>query len=171
MVFLPVIVGYANLKIVPGRSVGDVRVARSLPSTLGKPTYSDSAMGKSLLTWIGRDGHRLDVFVASKGDGPGEDVRVDYVRTTSPDFRLPSGLRVGSPSDALHRAYPHAKPLYAPKGGPTDRPILMDDVKRGIAWLDVPTSKVAALIVHAPGRPLTYAEGVVPPTPRPASAE
>jgi len=146
--------------VVPGRSIGSLRLgvevaAAHLPTT--PADFSDGAMMKQWLTWYDQ-GHpptQLDVYVETDNaatDGDRHSAQV--VRATSTYFRLANGLRNGSTLHQIEECYGRL-PLastYRLKAGPR---YLYDDVARGIAFELAGTSSTSqcrALVVHLPGR-------------------
>ena len=142
----------SDFRIVPGERIGKVRLgapASSL-SKLGRPSGGDSAMGKSFVTWLGRSGHRLDVFESLTPDASAGKV-ILAVRVTSPRFRTTAGLGPGCSEQVWRRAYPAANDLtsYRPPSG--GAPIhLFSDAKRGIAF-EVVKGRCLAVSVQQKG--------------------
>lgn len=96
-----------------GHNVGSVFLGEdsdSLLQALGKPDFSDAAMGKAWLTWLGKkDEHnnqtQLDVFVTYK-DSTMSTRTVQQIRTTSSAYQLADSLHVYSSFQRLQGAYP-----------------------------------------------------------------
>ncbi len=155
----------ANLLIVPGRSVGAIRLGAA-PGKAGLPTAppaaSDAAMLKAWATWYGAPGTggnrsavptELDVYTAPPAGDDGSHKAVQLVRATSPWFRLAGGLRVGASLRAIRAAH-GALPLAATYRLPGGLRYLYDDAARGIAFeTDGPGagSTCRAIVVHLPG--------------------
>ena len=152
--FLSVLLlGTANWLVVPGRSLGHVRIGPHLASlnALGTAQYGDAAMQKSWSTWIGTGGGRIDVRIANDAAGTEhEQRRIHVVRATSSRFHLTNGIHPGSPARKLKSAYPAAK-IKASYTSPSGKVAVWDDVKRGLGWEVAPNGRVLALIVHDAG--------------------
>ncbi|RZJ66178.1 MAG: hypothetical protein EOO50_10970 [Flavobacterium sp.] len=105
-----------NTDIIAGQSVGNVSLemdSQRLEPILGKPDLSDSAMGKSWMTWYSTNSNadsgksELNVFTTYKDDEMKQKV-VKLVRVTSPDFKIDS-LGSGNSFDEIKAKFPNMK--------------------------------------------------------------
>lgn len=148
--------------IVPGRSIGQTSLGEdveTLTNTLGKPDFSDAAMGKAWLVWFGkqRDEHNnrteLDVYVTYKDSTMTSKV-VKQIRTTSAAFKVSDSVHVYASLATLKTRFPDIAPVRKYKDGERDI-TLYDDVKRGIAF-DVALAGnqqiCTGITVHEPGK-------------------
>jgi hypothetical protein len=157
MLGMPPLFVPSDWAIVPGRSLGHVRIGANPSSVFdefGKPSSEDAAMGKAWATWFGPQGGRLDIFSSRSPDADSRDrVKVLLVRVTSTKFRLASGLHTGSSSERFKRAYPRAR-TWGRYRSSVGRVTIWDDVRCGLAWETTPSGAVLAITVHAAGEPL-----------------
>ncbi len=137
--------------VVPGKSVGFVRVAENMDDVfrrLGKPDLSDAAMGKSSNTWISGL-NRLDIF-AARQMGIGQEIsRARQIRVTSKYFKTASGLGPGGRTENFRQAFPSAKRVaFYPSN--TGRVDVYDSRRRGLAW-EARHGRCVAVVIHKPG--------------------
>lgn len=153
--------------IVPGKQMGNIMLglpADSLSSMLGKPDFSDAAMGKAWLIWYGkkRDEHNnrssLEIFI-TYADSTMRGKTVQQILTTSPEFETARGAKVYDDLASIQQKYPgivstgHYKEL---NGGRVFQ--LYDDLQNGIAFEIAEANKqyiCIGIIIHYPGRPIT----------------
>jgi len=93
--------------VVPGKRMGALRIdqnADSVVKRLGKPDYSDAAMGKALLKWNNFKGGHLVVFIAQKM-GVEDYHRFKMIRSGSPVFKTEDELGVGSSLKSLRARF------------------------------------------------------------------
>ena len=151
--------------IIPGKRIGKTFLledAERLSKILGKPDYSDAAMGKAWLTWFGkkRDEHNnrteLNVYTTYKDTSMTSKV-VKQIRTTSSWFVLKNNIHVYSDFSAVQNAFPGLE--YSGKYRDGDREIkLYDDIRQGIAFEIVTANRqqiCIGIIIHEPGDPVT----------------
>lgn len=154
-----------RLEIIPGKSIGKVRIDGSSESLsyLGNPDTAESAMGKSWMTWFSKNSispsgkYELNIFT-QYADAKLSQKAVKMIRVTSPDFRTADGINPGSDSSEVFKKYPNLK--YAGKFVEADQHplhVIYTDDKSGIAVeIDREIAKCAAIIVFDSG------EGLMP---------
>ncbi|MBV7533771.1 hypothetical protein [Chitinophaga sp. sic0106] len=98
--------------IMPGKRIGITVIqanADSLIKIIGKPDFSDAAMGTYLNTWYARhtDGiYQTSIFSQRNMGGPVEAItHVKSVYVTSPAFRTSNGLGPGTPMATIQNLY------------------------------------------------------------------
>ena len=126
--------------IVPGQSIGKTPLgldASLLEQRLGRPDFSDAAMGKAWLTWNGkRDEHNnrteLNIYTTYK-DSTMQTKVVRQIRTTSSYFKTKENMGVYRSLDELQKHFPNLKAVGHYKDG--SRTITIYDAARyGIAF-------------------------------------
>ncbi|MCR8561517.1 hypothetical protein KXD93_27935 [Mucilaginibacter sp. BJC16-A38] len=143
--------------IVPGKSIGKISIggsADSVVSLLGKPDFSDAAMGSALMTWYNKhdtSGYKISIFAAHNFGAKNEAVaHIRKILTTSPAFKTAEGLNPGMPLSEYSR---HFK--LTPAGGFTTNgggKIKVYEAKEeGIAFeIDSVSNTGIAIVVHKP---------------------
>lgn len=151
-----------DYRIVPGKSIGQTALgedAETLSKTLGKPDFSDAAMGKAWLVWYGkqRDEHNnrteLDVYVTYKDSNMTSKV-VKEIRTTSSAFKVNDSVHVYASLSTLSNSFPNIQSVQKYKDDQRDITIY-DDVNNGIAFDVVQAGNqqiCVGVIVHEPGK-------------------
>lgn len=149
-----------KFRIVPGESIGDIHILHNTETlaSLGEPTTSDSAMGKSWLTWAGKDGHELNIYTTYKDSEMKEKV-VKLVRSSSPDFATDSGAGTGKDAAVIKAAFPDLKEAatYTMKPG-NGKVTIWDDAAQGIAFETAASNgkeSCIAVIIHEKGKKVT----------------
>lgn len=149
--------------IIPGKSIGKIVLngnADSAVDLLGKPDFSDAAMGSVLITWYVKHdtaGYKTSIF-ANHNFGAKDDsvARIRKILVTSPDFKTAEGLNTGLPLSEYQKHYDLKQvSAYTAKG----QKILVYEAKnKGIAFEVNPASnRGAAIVVYKPGdTPATY---------------
>lgn len=140
-----------DILLIPGESAGDIHLFESdssLLETLGKPDYSDAAMGKALLVWhAGGDSVRYPLSVFTARDmGNDETARIQQIRITSPFYTTAEGICASSTLDEIANhyqtepveTYEHDGQLYT-----------VHDSKQGIAFEVGPDDRCVAVIIHS----------------------
>jgi len=131
--------------VVPGKSIGSTFLGddyEKVAARMKKPNFGDAAMGRSWTTWIGKGG-RLDIFaVRGRGDKP----TVRLIRVSSPTFRLPDGVHVGSPLQDVLKAWPTLRRIHFMHGHS-----IWDDAKDGLV-VEGLLNKCFAIAVHPAGQ-------------------
>lgn len=154
----------SDREILPGSRIGKTFVGEATDTVitiLGKPDYSDAAMGKAWMTWFGkkRDEHNnrteLNVFVTYQ-DSTMRSKTVRQIRTTSSWFVLGDSIHVYSDFRAIQKDYPSVTYTGTYKeGARTFR--IFDELQKGIAFETTEVGEqvlCTAIIVHTPGKPL-----------------
>lgn len=149
--------------IEPGTGVGKLVLngnADSAASFLGKPDFSDAAMGSALMTWYAKHdtaGYKTSIFADHNFGAKDEGVaRIRKIRVTSPYFKTADGLGTGM---GLYQYQKHfnlkALTSYKAKGKKIK---VYEAVGKGIAFeVDSASGKGVAIAVHKPGDSLaTY---------------
>lgn len=147
--------------IIPGKSMGKTFLgedAETLYNTLGKPDFSDAAMGKAWMIWFGRqrDAHNnrteLDVYVTYKDSTMSSKV-IKQVRTTSSSFKVNDSVHVYAGLATIKHRFPGI--AFAEKYRKDSREIsVYDDAGEGIAFDIVDAGRQQICIgisVHEPG--------------------
>ena len=104
-----------NPLIVPGKSVGEIKLGMELPEVnekLGKPTTGEGALGKAWEAWFahkegGGRGYELNVYAHPSATS--HDKAVEAVRVESPFFRTKGGISTGSSLADIWKAFPGAR--------------------------------------------------------------
>jgi len=157
--------------IVPGEGIGKTRlgmISDSVIRLLGKPDYSDAAMGKALLIWYGKNkdtnNNRTEVDVmVSYRDTSMRDKAVKQIRITSDYFETKNGVKV---HDDLHRIMKYFPDISKSDYHLTDSTkAIYDDTVNGIAFevAAVDTQRICtAILVHAKNTPFVINYLAVP---------
>jgi len=141
-----------SLLLVPGRSAGPIHLGdadATLLEALGRPDFSDAAMGKAVLLWRLRTDtaeYPLSVFT-SRDMGNDETARIQQIRITSPRFETPESIRVGSTLREISSAYSHTLTIVETyeENGDT---YTIYDADEGIAFELDPANCCVAIIIH-----------------------
>lgn len=157
--------------IIPGESIGKTKLGMAPDSViqlLGKPDYSDAAMGKALMIWYGKneDAHNnrteVDVMVAYR-DTSMRDKAVKQIRITSDYFVTKNGVKV---HDDLYRIMQHFPDLSKSDYHLTDTTkAIYDDTSNGISFevAAIDTQRICtAILVHAKNTPFVINYLAVP---------
>jgi hypothetical protein len=153
----------ADELIVPGKGIGKILLkgsADSAAARLGKPDYSDAAMGSVLMTWYAKhdtSGYKTSLFADHNFGAKDESIaHIRKILITSPAFKTAEGLKTGL---ALNEYQKHfdLKPIsgYTVKG----KKVKVYEAKhKGIAFeIDSASNKGVAIVVHQPNDSLaTY---------------
>lgn len=145
--------------ITPGTSIGHLAIGLPVDSAivrLGRPDYSDAAMGHSLMKWYSKDAgkHRTAVFAGR--DMGNEDVsRIKRIMVSSPWFKTREGIATGSAFADIEKFYKLKKmdDFTAQQKG-----LQVYDSDKGITFdMDSTSKKCVAITVHkAHENPGTY---------------
>ena len=145
----------ATQLIIPGRSIGDIRLGEdvaNVSTSLGRPDSSDAAMGSSLMVWFAKHnpaGYRTSVF-AHRNMGAKDEIisRIQKILITSPGFKTADELGVGSTVDDLKKSY-NLKPTsdYKNKDGKVQ---VYTDLDKGISFEISAAGKCVGVVVHKP---------------------
>ncbi|MDO3643559.1 hypothetical protein [Mucilaginibacter sp. L3T2-6] len=142
--------------IIPGKSIGKITIggnADSLSAILGKPDFSDAAMGSALMTWYANhdsSSYKTSVFAHHNFGSTDEKIaRIRKILTTSPDFKTADGLNTGLNLAEYQKHY-QLSPVstYKAKG----KKVKVYEAKgKGIAFeVDSLTGKGVGIVIHQP---------------------
>ena len=145
-------------EIIPGERIGLTKLEENVEnlSELGKPDFSDSAMGKSWSTWISKDGEKneLNIYSTYKDSEMKEKV-VRQIRITSPKFETPEGISTGKTLQDIQKAFPDIKLVAKYTDEKTKSLVeIYDSESNGIAF-EFTQNKCVAIIVHTKGKKVT----------------
>jgi len=150
-----------------GKGIGKISLgsnADELEKLLGKPDFSDAAMGKAWLTWYSkhRDEHNnrneLNIFT-TYADSTMRTKTVKQIRVTSPFYITSDSLQVYNDLARIREVYPDlvSEGTYKEqKGGRTIH--LYDAIAQGIAFeiAEANGQQICiSMIVHEPGKKVT----------------
>ena len=149
--------------IEPGKGVGKLLLngnADSAATLLGKPDFSDAAMGSAVMTWYAKHdtaGYKTSIFADHNFGAKDEGVaHIRKILVTSPGFKTVDGLGTGM---GLYEYQKHfdlkAITSYKAKG----KKVKVYEAKgKGLAFeVDSASGKGVAIVVHKPGDSLaTY---------------
>lgn len=139
--------------IVPGSSVGKIALEENTDSVnllMGKPDFSDAAMGKVVETWYHNQDSAsgsLSVYAARKM-GVGDEIsRIKKIKITASDYRTREGIGAGDSLINIARifivrpidTFRSQKLLYTTYG-----------TKRGMTFIINPKGVCNAIIIHSP---------------------
>lgn len=152
----------ADYLIIPGESIRNTALnedGETLIKRLGKPDFSDAAMGKAWMIWMGkkRDEHNnrseLDVYTTYKDSTMMAKV-IKEIRTTSAAFKVNDSVHVYADLSTIQRYFTHLK--YTRKYRDGSREVsIFDDVNNGIAFdiAQAGNQKICiGIIVHERGK-------------------
>jgi len=145
-------------EIIPGERIGLTKLEENVEtlSELGKPDFSDSAMGKSWSTWISKDGEKneLNIYSTYKDSDMKEKV-VRQIRITSPKFETPEGISTGKTLQDIQKAFADIKLVAKYTDEKTKSLVeIYDSESNGIAF-EFTQNKCVAIIVHTKGKKVT----------------
>jgi hypothetical protein len=145
-------------EIIPGERIGLTKLEENTEtlSELGKPDFSDSAMGKSWVTWISKDAEKneLNIYSSYKNSEMNEKV-VRQIRITSPKFQTPSEISTGKTLQEIQKAFPDIKLVAKYTDDKTKNLVeIYDSETNGIAF-EFTQNECAAIIVHTKGKKVT----------------
>lgn len=155
---IPQKIPVVNLNIIPGQSIGNVSLEQNASELafLGTADLSDAAMGKAWETWYSSKSNKvsgkteLNIYTTYKDREMNEKV-VRQIRITSPDFKTPEGLSVGSSFEEIHKTFAHLEMQGSfIKPNTTNTIKLYDAVDSGIAFEieNTDPQTCTAIIVH-----------------------
>ena len=141
--------------IVPGKSIGQITLnesAATIIARLGKPDFSDAAMGKNVSVWYtdhSKNGYSTHMYF-STNMGNEDTSRVKTIRVSSPSFKTQNHLYAGV-------LIADAKKLYKLDSLSTfkingSRCVLYDDAAAGIAFDIDRSGNIIGITVHEPGK-------------------
>jgi len=150
-----------------GKGIGKINLgsnAEGLEKLLGKPDFSDAAMGKAWLTWYSkrRDEHNnrneLNIYT-TYADSTMRTKTVKQIRVTSPFYITADSLQVYNDLASIRKVYPDlvSEGTYKEqKGGRIIH--LYDAIAQGIAFEAAEANGqqiCISMIVHEPGKEVT----------------
>ncbi|QMU30226.1 hypothetical protein [Adhaeribacter radiodurans] len=148
--------------IVPGKSIGLTKLqekAEQVTASLGKPDFSDGAMGKALATWLSKPAadatdttrHRTTIYFTTNMGAPDEASRVNQIRVTSPYFRTVDSVQVGSDWSFIQKKYHGTIKAAAYKVTGTSKKVtIYDAVADGITFEIDEQGRCVAITIHQP---------------------
>jgi hypothetical protein len=139
--------------IIPGKSIGDIRLNESADSVitqLGKPDSSDGAMGASFMAWFDKTGkivRQTSIYTHRNMGAKDENIsHVKVIRETSPTFKTTDYGGAGSALKDVMKLYKLKK-----HPAPGNKKIwLYDNYQAGIGFEVDSTGRCQAVYVHAP---------------------
>ncbi len=150
-----------------GKGIGKISLgtnADQLEKLLGKPDFSDAAMGKAWLTWYSKrkDEHNnrneLNIFT-TYADSTMRTKVVKQIRVTSAFYLTPDSLQVYNDLASIRKVYPDIVFLGKYKEQEGGREILLyDATAQGIAFEAAEAGEqriCTGMIVHEPGKKVT----------------
>ena len=144
----------AERMIIGGKSIGAIYIdenADSVIAKLGKPVYSDAAMGASLMTWIAKHGkatYQTTIYTHKNMGGSDEMINhIKEIKVTSPFFKTADYAGAGSELKDVRKLYKFkVRALSGRK-----KLSLYDDCGAGIGFEVDSTGRCIAVLVHAKG--------------------
>jgi hypothetical protein len=150
-----------------GKGIGKISLgsnAEEVGKLLGKPDFSDAAMGKAWLTWYSkkRDEHNnrneLNIFT-TYADSTMRTKVVKQIRVTSSFYLTADSLQVYNDLASIRQIYPDLvfEGKYKEQQGGREI-LLYDAIDQGIAFEVAEANKqqiCISMIVHEPGRKVT----------------
>lgn len=153
----------ADLLITPGKSIGQITVNEDFDNVqkrLGRPDFSDAAMGSALFTWYaGHDtaSYQTSIFGHRNMGGKDENtLRVKKILVTSPDFKTADSVHTGIDLEAIKTHYNLTqKGQYKTAGYAVN---IHADTPKGIAFeINTKNNMCVGIMVFKPGNePATY---------------
>ncbi|MFB6453853.1 hypothetical protein ACE38W_01175 [Chitinophaga sp. Hz27] len=142
--------------IIPGKQIGMTVIhanADSLIKILGKPDFSDAAMGTYFNSWYKRhtDGiYQTSIYSQRNMGGPDEAItHVKSVYVSSPAFKTSERLGAGSAASVLKEHF------TLQRGGvysnAKDSLVMYDDIPHGISFEINKEDKCSGVLVYAAG--------------------
>lgn len=153
--YVPPIVANNAFEIIPGERIGLTKLEENVEtlSKLGKPDFSDAAMGKSWATWISKDDEKneLNIYSTYKDSEMKEKV-VRQIRITSSKFQTSDGIATGKSLQDIQKAFPDIKLVAKYTDENTKNLVeIYDSEADGIAF-EFTQNKCIAIIVHTKGK-------------------
>lgn len=142
--------------IIQGKSIGLTQLAQNAEtlSSLGKPDFSDAAMGKAWATWYSKDGQKkeLNIYTTYKDSEMKEKV-IRQIRITSPEFKTSEGIAIGKLLTDIQKSYPEIK-LVGKYNADGKSIQLYDAMDSGIAF-EIENDSCIGIIIHETGKKVT----------------
>jgi len=142
--------------IVPGKSIGLTHLGQNTETlaSLGRPDFSDAAMGKAWSSWYSKDGKKneLNIYTTYKDSEMKEKV-IRLIRITSPEFKTEDGIATGSSLKTIQSDFPKAVLIgkYKDTGESVE---IYDAIDSGIAF-EIKKGNCISIIVHETGKKAT----------------
>jgi len=142
--------------IIPGKSIGLTQLGQNAETlaSLGKPDFSDAAMGKAWATWYSKDGQKkeLNIYTTYKNSEMKEKV-IRQIRITSPEFKTSDKIATGKSLNDIQKSFPKVKLVggYNANGKAVQ---LYDDADSGIAF-EIENDLCIGIIIHETGKKVT----------------
>lgn len=145
-------------EIIPGERIGLTKLEENTEtlSELGRPDFSDAAMGKSWATWISKDDEKneLNIYSTYKDSEMKEKV-VRQIRITSSKFKTPNEISTGKSLQEIQKAFSDIKLVAKYTDEKTKNIVeIYDSETNGIAF-EFTQNECAAIIVHTKGKKVT----------------
>jgi hypothetical protein len=142
--------------IVPGKSIGLTHLGQNAETlaALGRPDFSDAAMGKAWSTWYSKDDKKneLSIYTTYKDSEMTEKV-IRLIRITSPEFKTKEGISTGSSVNTIRNSYP--KLILCGKYKDAEGTVeIYDAVDLGIAF-EIRKENCISIIIHETGKKVT----------------
>ncbi|MFD2871744.1 hypothetical protein ACFS5N_04645 [Mucilaginibacter ximonensis] len=144
----------ADRLIVPGKSIGGTildRPAGDVIARLGKPDFSDAAMGKSVCAWYAdhnKNGYTTHMYFATDM-GNDDTSRVKAIRVSSPSFKTKNQLYAGLLITDAQKQYKLDTLGTFKLNGSSRR--LYDDKAEGIAFDADRSGNITGIAVYQKG--------------------
>lgn len=131
-----------NFLIVPGDKIGSTSIGLDTEKlgSLGKPDFSDAAMGKAWLVWYDKKNAsnqkqiKLMVYTTYKDSEMKEKV-VSEIRVTSSQFKLKNGIGIGTSFETIKKEFPEIKEFTKYRNQRTGKEVFIYDApSSGIAF-------------------------------------
>lgn len=127
--------------VVAGHSVGEISIGEDMEQVgekLGKPDFSDAAMGKAWGIWYGSDSTangRDEVAIYSTYRDTSMRIKdVKQIRITSNQFKTQDGLSTGATLEDTKLKFPDIKKLSSYLNEKKDTVVVYDAKKEGIGF-------------------------------------
>lgn len=143
-----------NRLIIPGKSIGETilnSAAASVMAHLGKPDFSDAAMGKSVAAWYAdhnKNGYTTHMYFATDM-GNDDTSRVKAIRISSPSFKTKNQLYAGVLITEAQKLY-KLDTLGTFQINGSSR-MLYDDNADGIAFDADRSGNITGITIHQKG--------------------
>ena len=151
----PEIIDHQQL-IIPGKSIGLTQLGQNAETlaSLGKPDFSDAAMGKAWATWYSKDGQKkeLNIYTTYKDSEMKEKV-IRQIRITSPEFKTSEGIAIRKLLNDIQKSYPEIK-LVGKYNADGKSIQLYDAMDSGIAF-EIENDLCIGIIIHEMGKKVT----------------
>ncbi|MFC1224024.1 hypothetical protein ACFE6N_09460 [Pedobacter sp. BG31] len=140
--------------VVAGHSIGEISLGEDMQQVsakLGRPDFSDAAMGKAWGIWYSSDstanGKNEVAIYSSYRDTSMQVKDVKQIRITSNEFKTRDGLATGVSLEATKLKIPGINKLYVYLNEKKDTVVVYDAKKEGIGF-EFLNGKSIALTVH-----------------------